>query len=95
MKKQNTPAKKPVKIAYAFGMVRTALGYIRKETMVFTLSDDSKANKKLLDKFAKEQGCNLVEVWYRLDTEWDKVIPYKVYTYHLPTDDATFAKLMR
>jgi hypothetical protein len=77
---------KPVKFAYAIGMVRTALGYVRKETLIFTLTDDSKATKKLVDEFAAEYGCAIVEVWYRNDNEWDKVIPYKIYSY-LPTID--------
>ena len=82
MKKEN----KPCKIAYAIGMARTPIGYIRKETMIFSLTDDSKSTKKLIDKFAKEHDCNIVEVWYRIDNDWDKVIPYKIYNY-LPTID--------
>ena len=77
---------KPVKIAYAIGMARTALGYIRKEAMIFSLTDDSKATKKLVDKFAKDHDLTIVEVWYRNDNEWDTVIPYKIYSY-LPTID--------
>lgn len=77
---------KPVKCAYAFGMVRTALGYVKKETLIFTLTDDSEANKKLIDEFAKKHGFAIVEVWYRNDNEWDKVIPYNIYNY-LPTID--------
>jgi ribosomal protein L10 len=77
---------KPIKCATAIGMVRTALGYVRKETLIFTLTDDSKATKKLVDEFAKKHSLHIVEVWYRNDNEWDKVIPYKVYSY-LPTVD--------
>ena len=78
MKKQ----KSPVKLAHAFGMVRTPLGYLKKEELAFTLSDDSKQNKKIIDTFAKENNLTLVEVWYRSTDEWDKVIPYKVYNYN-------------
>ena len=81
------------KIGYAIGMARTPMGYIRKETMIFTLTDDSKKNKKTIDEFAKKHGCNIVEVWYRFDNDWDKVIPYKIYNY-LPTlNEETFAKI--
>jgi TusA-related sulfurtransferase len=82
----NTLPYTPVKCDDAIGMVRTALGYVKKETLIFILTDDSKATKKLVDEFAKEHGCNIVEVWYRNDNEWDKVIPYKIYNY-LPTID--------
>ena len=73
--------RKPIKMAWAFGMVRTALGYIRKEELIFTLSDDTKANKKTIDAFAKKYGLDLVEVWFRYDDAWDNVMHYKTYTY--------------
>lgn len=72
---------KAAKLAFAFGMVRTACGYMRKEEFVFALSDDAKKNKKTIDKFAKEYGLHLVEVWYRYSDAWDNVIHYKTYTY--------------
>lgn len=75
---------KPVRLAWAFGMIRTAAGYITKESLVFTLSDDTRKNKKTIDDFAKKNNLAMVEVWYRYDNEWDKVIHYKTYTY-LPT----------
>lgn len=84
---------KPVKTAVAFGMVRTALGYITKEQMYFVLTDDNKRNKKTVDDFAKRNGCTLVEVWYRNDNAWDKVIPYKAYSYHHTIGGDTFEKL--
>ena len=89
MRKEN----KPIKIGYAIGMARTALGYIRKETMIFSLTDDSKTTKKIVDDFAKEHGCNIVEVWYRVDTEWDKVILYKIYNYLRTIDGNTLDKI--
>ena len=74
--------KSPVKLAHAFGMVRSPLGYIKKEELVFTLTDDSRKTKKLIDDFAKKNNLTLVEVWYRITDEWGKVIPYKVYSYN-------------
>ncbi len=86
---------KPVRIAYAFGMVRTALGYVTKEELSFVLSDDNKRNKKAVDDFAKEHGCIMVEVWYRNDNEWDKVMPYKTYTYFNTIDSDTLKRLSK
>lgn len=86
---------KPIKCATAFGMVRTALGYITKEKLIFSLSDDSARNKKTVDDFAKKYGCHLVEVWYRNDNEWGTLIPYKTYTYLHNIDGETFEKFSR
>lgn len=86
---------KPVKCATAFGMVRTALGYITKGTLVFVLSEDNAKNKKEIDEFAKKYGCHLVEVWYRNDNEWGTLIPYKTYTYLHNIDGETFEKFSR
>lgn len=85
----------PTKIAYGFGMVRTAMGYITKETLIFTLTDDAKKNKKVVDAFAKEYNLALVEVWYRWDNAWDTVKLHKVYTYHPDVNGATFEKMRR
>ena len=71
-------------MAKAFGMYRSAMGYITKETLAFVLTDDTRKNKKIIDDFAKKNNLTLVEVWYRWDNDWDKVMHYKTYTY-LPT----------
>jgi hypothetical protein len=84
---------KPVKCARAFGMVRTKLGYITKEELLFTLSDDSKKNDETIAEFAKKHGCVMVEVWYRNDNDWDKVIPYKIYNYHHTIDGDTLGRI--
>lgn len=84
---------KPIKCARAFGMVRTKLGYVTKEEMIFTLSDDSKKNDKTIAEFAKKHGCVMVEVWYRNDNDWDNVIPYKVYSYHNNINGETLNRL--
>lgn len=84
---------KPIKCARAFGMVRTKLGYITKEELTFTLSDDSAKNKQTIDEFAKKHGCIMVEVWYRNDNEWDTVIPYKIYDYRTKIDGDTLERI--
>ena len=86
---------KPVRLAYAFAMCRTAMGMIKKESYIFTLVDDETENKKLIDKFAKEQEAQYVEVWYRNDNEWDTVIPYGIFSYVENITSATFDKLVK
>ena len=85
----------PVKLAHAFGMIRTAAGYITKEELVFALSDDAKKNKKIVDDFAKKYNLAIVEVWYRYDTDWDNVKLHKVYTYLPDINSETLDKMRR
>lgn len=84
---------KPIKCARAFGMVRTKLGYITKEELTFTLSDDSAKNKQTIDEFAKKHGCIMVEVWYRNDNDWDNVKFYKFFNYHDTINGDTLEKI--
>lgn len=86
---------KPTRLAYAIGMARTAIGYIRKETLYFALTDDNARNKQIIDEFAKKHKCNIVEVWYRNDNEWGTIIPYKIYSYLHNIDEETFDKIAR
>jgi len=72
---------KSVKMAFAFGMARTKLGYYTKEELVFSLSDDESKNEEKVSEFAKKHECRIVEVWYREDTAWDKVKFHKLYNF--------------
>ena len=84
---------KPTKLARACGMVRTKLGYVTKEELIFILSDDKAKNDKTICDFAKRHGCIMVEVWYRNDNEWDTVIPYKIYDYRSNIDGDTLERI--
>lgn len=82
-----------VKCAQAFGMARTKLGYIVKEQLSFVLSDDEERNVRTVTDFAKEYGCNIVEVWYREDNNWGEVKFYKTYNFYSTLAAETFEKL--
>ena len=70
-----------VMLADAFGMVRTPMGYITKEKLVFIITEDKKKTKKTLDNFAKEHNLDMIEVWYRLDDAWQETKFYGRYDY--------------
>ena len=78
---------KVIKMGYAFAMVRTGIGYLKKECLIFCITDDAKKTKKTIDDFAKRQGAALVEVWYREDNNWGEIKPYKTYSYIKQTID--------
>lgn len=68
------------KHAVAIGMARAGVGFVAKEELGFVLSENSRENKKIIERFAAKHGCDLVEVWKRKEDKWDELELYKVYT---------------
>lgn len=84
---------KVAKFATAFGMARTKLGYIVKEQTMFILSDDEEINLAAVTAFAKQNKCNIVEVWFREDNNWGEIKFYKTYNFYSTITSETFDKL--
>ena len=70
-----------LRMGYAFGMARVKGGFYTKEEMIFSLSEDEAVNEQKVKEFAEKHKCELVEVWYRKDIEWDKIQFYKFYNF--------------
>ena len=79
---------KALKFGMAFGMARAKLGYIVKEQLTFVITDDEERNRQIVADFAKQHKCNIVEVWFRTDDNWNEFTFYKMYNFYstLPTE---------
>ena len=90
---KNRSNKEHVRFARAFAMRRCKLGLIVEEQLVFSLKEDEQKNYDVVKEFAERQKCDVVEVWYREDDNWDECKHYKTYAFYPTLNGAKFDTL--